>query len=95
MTSQPRQLAHTAVTVATTSGVALAASDNRTYVLLENDSSEPIYIKFGALAVLNEGIRINAGGGSYECSPLHGNLDNRAINAICASGSKVLLVTDA
>jgi hypothetical protein len=84
---------HAVVTVGNTTTAALAASAYRTYVLLINDSDEAIYIKIGAAAVLNEGIRINANGGTFEMSQANHNLCSGAINAICTSGSKKLLVT--
>ncbi len=86
---------HTAVSVAVTSTAALAANANRLYVLLVNDSDTTIYIKLGAAAVANQGIRLNASGGAYEISKKAGNLYTGAIYAIHgASGTKVLLVTE-
>lgn len=85
---------HTVVTVAATTTAALAANASRIYALLINDSDEAIYLKLGAAAVLNAGIRLNANGGSYEMSEKLGNLYVGAINAICTSGSKKLLVTE-
>jgi len=86
---------HTAVSVGVASGAALAANANRLYALLVNDSDTTIYIKLGATAVANEGIRLNANGGSYEMSRKSGSLYTGAINAIHGgSGSKVLLVTE-
>jgi len=86
---------HSAATVTSTTGQALAANANRKYALLVNDSDTAIYIKLGAAAVANEGIRLNANGGSYEMSDLHGNLYTGAINAIHGStGNKTLLVTE-
>jgi len=86
---------HSAVTVTSTTTQALAANANRKYALLINDSDTVIYIKLGAAAVANEGIRLNANGGSYEMSDLHGNLYAGAINAIHGStGNKTLLVTE-
>lgn len=85
---------HTAPTIGNTTTVALAANTTRRYLLLVNDSTEDIYIKLGAAAVMNQGIRINANGGSYEMSKKLGNLYTGAINGICTSGSKILLVTE-
>lgn len=85
---------HTTATVTTTTGAALAANANRKYALFVNDSDTVIYLKINASAVANQGIRLNANGGSYEM--LNGqNLDTRVVNAIHAgSGNKVLLVTE-
>ena len=86
---------HTVISVTTSSSVALAANANRLYALLVNDSDTEIYIKLGATAVANQGIRLNAFGGSYEMSAMLGNLYTGAINAIHAgTGNKVLLLTE-
>jgi len=85
---------HTAVTAGATTTAALAVNANRKYALLVNDSDEVIYIKLGAAAVLNEGIRLNANGGSYEMSNSIGNLTTGAINCISTSGGKILLATE-
>ena len=87
-------LTHTHPTIAAATTVALAANTTRKYALFENDSDEVIYIKVGVAAVLNQGIRLNASGGSYEMSFLIGNLNTGAVNAISTSGSKVLLVAE-
>lgn len=87
-------LAHTQPAIGASTTAALAANTSRKYVLLVNDSDSVIYIKIGAAAVLNQGIRLNASGGSYEMSAIHGNLDTRAINGISSGAAKVLLVTE-
>ena len=93
MTTDPKQLQHAVITVGATSTAVLPANEQRVWCLLVNDSDEAVYVKVGVAAVLNEGIRINAEGGSLEIAPESGFHDHRAINAICASGSKTLLVT--
>ena len=86
---------HTAVNVTVASGAVLAANANRLYALLVNDSDAVIYIKLGAAAVANQGIRLNASGGSYEMSAMLGNLYTGAINGIHAGvGNKALLMTE-
>ena len=85
---------HTAPSIGTTSTIALASNAGRLYALLINDSDETIYLKLGVAAVVNEGIRLNANGGSYEMSKKLGNLYTGAINAICASGGKKLLILE-
>lgn len=87
-------VAHTTATIGVVSGVALAANANRKYALLVNDSDTVIYLKIGAAAVANAGIRLNASGGSYEMSATYGNLDTRVINAISTGAGKVLLVAE-
>jgi len=85
---------HTQPSIGATTTVALVSNTDRLYALFINDSNETIYLKLGANAVMNQGIRLNANGGSYGMSKLLGNLYTGAINGICASGSKVLLVTE-
>ena len=85
---------HSEVAVGATTTAVIAANSARKYLLLVNDSDEAIYVKLGAAAVMNEGIRINASGGSLALSAQNGNLYAGAINGICSSGSKNLLVTE-
>lgn len=86
---------HTAVNATTSTSQILASNANRKYALLINDSDTVVYIKIGAAAALNEGIRLNANGGSYEMSLGMGNLATGAINAIHGgTGNKALLITE-
>lgn len=88
-------MTHTAPSITTASGEALAANTSRNYVLLVNDSDTVVYIKIGVAAVVNEGIRLNANGGSYEMADEFRNIQYDAIYAIHGgSGDKVLLVTE-
>ena len=59
-----------------------------------NDGTAVIWIAINQTAVANEGIRLNASGGSYYISDYQGNLNREAINCITASASIVLLVTE-
>jgi hypothetical protein len=88
-----RTAAHTAPVIGSSSTAALAAAATRKAALFVNDSDETIYLNIGGTAAANTGIRLNANGGSYEMSQELGNLSTAAITAICASGSKTLLVT--
>lgn len=94
VTNSSSTLTHSVATIGITTGIALAANTNRKYALFVNDSDTTIYIMFGASAVLSQGIRINAHGGSYELSAACGNLDKRVINAICSVADKKLIVTE-
>ena len=86
---------HAAVNVTTTSAVVKAANNDRKYLLLINDSDTVIYLKLGVAAVLNEGIRLNGNGSSYEISESKGDLYTGAIYGIHGgSGNKVLLITE-
>lgn len=81
--------------VTTTSQQAVAANTNRQYLLLVNDSDTIIYVKVGATAVANQGIRLNAGGGNYEMSQGADNVDTAAVNAIHGgTGTKTLLIAE-
>jgi hypothetical protein len=82
----------TEVSVGVASGVALAANVNRKYARFQNDSANTIYLKIGAAAVLNQGIRLNANGGSYEMSAAIGNLDLRVVYCITSVAAQNLLV---
>lgn len=87
-------LTHTAPVIGASTTAALAANANRKYAVFINDSESVIYLKVGVAAVLNQGIRLEASGGSYEMSSLRGNLDTRAVNGISSGAGKVLLVTE-
>jgi len=77
------------VSVGNTSTSVLSANANRALAILVNDSDEEIYVYYGATAVINEGIRLNAEGGSVVEDNYTG-----VITAICSSGSKNLTVTE-
>ena len=68
---------------------------NAKELILTNDSDEVIYLNIiGGAAVSNSGIRLNASGGSISWSKTAGDwFPAEKIYAICASGSKKLLVT--
>ena len=84
--------APTVVTAGVASSVALAANANRKYARFQNDSENAIYLKVGVAAVLHQGIRLNANGGSYEMSAGNGNLDVRAVYCITFVAAQNLLV---
>jgi hypothetical protein len=82
---------HTAVNCTTSSTQMLAANVSRNFLILQNDSDTTVYLKFGATAVLNEGIRLNSAGGSML---LDYKFVTQAVNCIHGgTGNKVLLVT--
>jgi len=82
----------TNVAVQTVSTQVLAANPKRADAVLVNDSNKEIYLARGNDAVMNEGIRLNAGGGSYEIN--RNNLFLGAINAIAEGGDKNLTVSE-
>lgn len=81
---------NTAVSVGSSSTTVLAANANRKQAILVNDSDEEMYLKYGATAVANSGLRLNAYGGTLVETVYTGVID-----AICASGSKVITVLEA
>ena len=85
-------LTHAVVTAGAVTGVLLAAQAQRKYLRVQNDDgANTIWIKFGADAVLNEGIRLGPGE-SLEFSPRNWNSDPRVVNVIDdAGGTEVLL----
>lgn len=67
----------------------LVANSRRADAVFVNDSNQPIYLARGNAAVIGQGIRLNAGGGSYEIN--RNNLFLGVINAIAAGGDKNLV----
>lgn len=90
--SNPIDVTNTKVSIGSSSTSVLSANETRKHVVFVNDSDEDIYLSLSDTAVINEGIRLNAHGGSYEINL--NNLYTGAISAICASGSKNLTVVE-
>lgn len=82
----------TAVAIQTSTTVVLAANAGTKEAVFVNDSNKPIYLARGNDAVLHEGIRLNASGGSYKIN--RDNLFLGAINAIAEGGDKILTVSE-
>jgi len=75
--------------VAVTSTLVIAVCKHRTAVWIVNDSDTIIYLALGVAAVVNQGIRLNAGGGSFTMSKA--DLFKGDISAIHGgAGAKVL-----
>ncbi len=85
---------HAAVTCTNATTAALALNGGRISALFVNDSTQAIWIAINQDAAANEGIRLNANGGSYYITDADGNLDREAVNCIVASGTGNLLVTE-
>ena len=83
----------TAVTVGNTSTSVLAANPDRKAVVLVNDSDTDIYVELSASATINEGVRLNAGGGSFRMD-LSTGIYLGAISAIASAGSKNMTVIE-
>lgn len=80
---------NTKVSVGDTSTTVLVLNTARIAAILVNDSDEEIYINLSGTAVMNEGIRLNAYGGSLIETEYTG-----LITGICASGTKNLTVVE-
>ena len=85
---------HSTAALTTTSAEVLAANRQRKYALLVNDGTVDAYVFLGGTAVANQGVRINANGGSFEMSELMGNLYKGVINGILAAGTATMLITE-
>lgn len=83
---------NTYATVGAATTEVLAENQNRMHVVLVNDSSQVMYLAFGADAVIGSGVRLNASGGSYEITP--DNLYNGEIDAICAGGQANMTILE-
>ena len=78
------------VSVLATSTTVRPINRSRKFLFLCNDSDETIYVSLGATAVINQGIRLNAAGGSVLIDEKH----TGKVSAICASGSKNLTFSE-
>ncbi len=85
---------HAAISCTNSTGEALALNGGRISALFVNDGTSTIWIAINQAAVANQGIRLNANGGSYYITDADGNLDREAVNCITASATVVLLVTE-
>jgi hypothetical protein len=84
--------APTNATVTGTSSEIVPVTQNRSYLLIQNDSDATIYLALNEDAEVGKGIRLNAGGGSYEIN--FTNLFTGAVHAITASGSKNVCIQE-
>ena len=80
------------VTVGSSTTAILAVNPDRKSATIVNASDEVVYLQLGAAAVSGEGIYLSAAGGAFNID--HTNLFTGVINGICASGSKVVTVTE-
>lgn len=85
------ELAFSAVSVGATTTQIVAANSSRKFIRLTNISDETQYFKFGASAVMSEGLTLTAGA-TFEMGPEL--IDVRVLNGICASGSKSVTVVE-
>lgn len=87
---------HTTLSVDNTDTVVAALNADRKYLLVQNNHAALIlWIKVGAAAVANEGIRVGPGA-AHVMRADQNNVDPRAVNGIMsAAGPAVVLVTQA
>ena len=85
---------HAAISCTSSTGEALALNGGRVAALFVNDGTSTIWIAINQAAVANEGIRLNANGGSYYMDVNDNNIDREAVNCITASATVILLVTE-
>jgi len=70
----------------------LENNENRTYASFINNSANIIWLAKADVALVNQGIRLNANGGSYEITPL--NPWKGRVAAIAAGAASVLCITE-
>lgn len=79
-----------AVSVGAASTEVAAANPDRAEITVQNDhATQIVYLALGATAVANEGIRLNAAGGSWTSQAFTG-----AVNAIATGAATGVLVTE-
>ena len=83
---------NTKKTIANTNTPILLVNLKRLFAIFVNDSNEDIYLSLSDTAAMNEGNRLNAGGGSLEINL--NNLYTGAVSGICLSGGKNLTVIE-
>lgn len=84
----------TSILVSTTTSTRIMATSSRQYAIIVNDSSATIYLSLNgdAPAVPYKGIRLNAGGGSYEFNSE--NLYQGSVQAIAVGAAASTTVTE-
>ena len=83
------------VTIAATSTMVVDANPLRQKLILGNNSDEDMYVGPHPLAIATQGVPLKSGGGILIDEPdLQGYLYKGAWTAICASGGKLLSVTE-
>ena len=74
----------TSVNVTATTGLVVAANNDRAVLYVTNLGSEWVTVNHSATAVYGSGIMLSPNGGTYMIES--GNLDKRLLHAICATG---------
>ena len=81
-----------AITVLDSSTIVLVSNAKRKFFTVINDSDTVIYLALGKVAVVNEGIRLNANGGNASSEGL--SVYTGDVSAISSVTSKVLTVVE-
>ena len=81
-------------TVGSSSGTIVAANTSRKLLASVNDSNDEVFLGIGETAVINEGIRLNAGGGSVVFGGSGLPLTLLAVNGIASGASKNVTVQE-
>ncbi len=88
-------ISHRNVAVGIASIQVLVANSGRKKAVFINDSDTPIYLFKGDLAVLNNGYRLNAAGGSWEeCPDTLGYMWVGQWSAISSAANKNLIIIE-
>jgi len=83
------------VSIGTTSTIIVDANPYRRKIVFVNNSDEDIYLAPGGAAISTYGIALKASGGSVTDEPDHGGYIYKGPwFGICASGGKILSVTE-
>jgi hypothetical protein len=90
--SDRTRVTNTTVSCGVASGAALAANDNRNFLLLVNDhATQVIYVAIDTVATVNNGIRINAAGGSHQFAV---KVPLGALTCIASGATTPLLISE-
>jgi hypothetical protein len=91
-TTDRTRVVNTTVACGVASGAALAANDTRNFLLLVNDhATQVIYVAIDAVATVNNGIRINAAGGSHQFAA---KVPIGALTCIATGAATPLLISE-
>jgi len=83
---------HSYLGVTDVSQLALVANPLRKYALFINNSDSAMFLMFAGAAVINEGIRLNGDGGSYEMTPDTLYRGNVSAISLIAGPSRLLIL---
>lgn len=90
-------IVHSTASVDDSTTEVIVAAANRKYLRLTNNHPTiTVFLRIGAAATLNTGIRLDPAGGTYEMRQDANNVDPRVVNGIGdAAGPAVILVAQA